>query len=60
MDDERPRARARAQHARDLDPLQQERIHCLALAGRHRGVCHQRPVGHANARQLKRGAEVKG
>jgi hypothetical protein len=60
MDDERPRTRARAQHARDLDPLQQKRTRCPALGGRLRGVCHQGPVGHANARQLKRGAEVKG
>jgi hypothetical protein len=59
MDHKRPRAHARAQQARHLDPLQQERIRCPALGGCVLGVCYQRPVGDANARQLKRGAEVK-
>jgi hypothetical protein len=60
MDDERARAHARAQHARHLDPIEQERIRCPALGGRLRGLCHQRSVGHTNARQLKRGAKMKG
>jgi hypothetical protein len=59
MDHKRPRTHARAQQAGYLDPLQKERIRCPALAGCVLGVCHQRPVGHANARQLKGSAEVK-
>jgi hypothetical protein len=60
VDDQGPRAQARAEQARDLCPLEQERARRPAIGPGLRADCQERPVGHADAREIEHRTEVDG
>jgi len=60
VNDEGSRADPRAEKARDLRPLEQEWARRPSLRPRLRAHCQERPVGHADARQIERRTEVEG
>ena len=59
VDDERSHSRAGSQQARHLTPVQQERAHRPTLRRRFCALRQERPVGHANAREVEHRTEVK-